>query len=60
MVLLSQLIGAIRKCDQMLDRLKLGLIYILESLVQCHHKKIAINLFDLKVVDYVDAFNNYS
>lgn len=45
--------------DQMLDRLKLVLVYILESVVRCHHKKTAINLFYVKIVHDIDAFNNY-
>lgn len=43
----------------MLDGLKLGQVYILESTVKCHHKKIVIDLFYLEVVYYIDAFNNY-
>ncbi|CAA2972251.1 Hypothetical predicted protein, partial [Olea europaea subsp. europaea] len=58
-VLLTQLLDAIKRCDQMLDRLKLGLIYILESLVRCHHKKTAIDLFHLEIVDNLDRFNDY-
>lgn len=58
-VLLPQLIGAIRWCDQMLDSLRLGLAYILKSVVICHHKKTLIDLFHLYVVDDIDAFINY-
>lgn len=56
---LPELMVAIRGCDQMLDRLKLGLVYILESVIRCHHKKTVIDIFHLKVVDDIDAFNNY-
>lgn len=44
----------------MLDKLKLGLVYILESMVRHHHKKTVIDLFfHLEVVDDINAFNNY-
>ncbi|XP_022849935.1 uncharacterized protein LOC111372030 [Olea europaea var. sylvestris] len=56
---LPELMVAIRGCDQMLDRLKLGLVYILESVMRCHHKKTAIDIFHLEVVDDIDAFNSY-
>lgn len=39
----------------MLDSLKLGLVYIIESVVRCHHKKTVIDLFHLKIVDDFDA-----
>ncbi|XP_022890756.1 uncharacterized protein LOC111405893 isoform X2 [Olea europaea var. sylvestris] len=55
---LPELMVAIRGCDQMLDRLKFGLVYILESVMRCHHKKIAIDIFHLEVGDDIDAFNN--
>ncbi|XP_022895023.1 uncharacterized protein LOC111409242 isoform X1 [Olea europaea var. sylvestris] len=58
-IILPQLIDAIRRCDQMLDRLKLGLVYILESVLRCHHKKTAIDIFHLEIVDDIDRFNNY-
>ncbi|XP_022899392.1 uncharacterized protein LOC111412701 [Olea europaea var. sylvestris] len=56
---LSELMVAIRGCDQMLDRLKLRLVYILESVMRCHHKKTIIDIFHLEVVDDINAFNNY-
>lgn len=34
-------------------------VYILESVVQYHHKKIAIDLFYLEIVDDINSFNNY-
>lgn len=46
-----------QECDQMLDRLKLGVVYILENMVKCHHKKIVIDLFYLEVDGHIDAFN---
>ncbi|XP_022886837.1 uncharacterized protein LOC111402726 [Olea europaea var. sylvestris] len=58
-VLLTQPFDAIRRCDQMLDRLKLGLVYILESMVRCHHKKTTTDLFHLEIVDDIDRFNDY-
>lgn len=58
-VLLPDLMAAIRGCDHMLDRLKLGLVYILESVMRCYHKKTVIDIFHLQVVDDIDAFNNY-
>ncbi|XP_022859440.1 uncharacterized protein LOC111380180 [Olea europaea var. sylvestris] len=58
-VLLPQLIDAIKRCDQMLDRLKLGMVYIVESVLRCHHKKTAIDPFYLEIVDDIDRFNDY-
>lgn len=49
-VLLPQLIGTIRECDHMLDRLKLKLVYILKSMVRHHHKKTVIELFIWKLL----------
>lgn len=56
---LPQLIGAISECNEMLGSLRLGLVYILERVVRCYHKKTAIDMFYLKVVDDIDSFNNY-
>lgn len=47
----SQLSDIIRGCDQMLDRLQLRLVYIIESIVQCHHTKTLIDLFHLEIDD---------
>lgn len=45
MVFLLQLIGTIMECYQMLDRLNLGLVYIIESVVRCHHKRLRSTFF---------------
>lgn len=58
-VTLAQLGDALRRCDRMSDRLKLGLVLIIESILRCHHKKTSIDIFHLEVVDDIDAFNNY-
>lgn len=58
-VLLSALMDAITRCDDMLDRLKLGLVYILESVLRCHHRRTGIDLFHLQIVDDLDVFNTY-
>ncbi|XP_022891251.1 uncharacterized protein LOC111406204 [Olea europaea var. sylvestris] len=54
-----QLEDAFRKCDHMLDKFKLGLVYILESILRCRHRRISIDLFSLDVVDDIDAFNSF-
>lgn len=59
-VLLSDMMDAITRCDHMLDRLKLGLVYILESVLRCHHRRTGINLFHLQIVDDLHVFNTYS
>ncbi|XP_022874029.1 uncharacterized protein LOC111392861 [Olea europaea var. sylvestris] len=58
-VTLAQLGDALRRCDRMSDRLKLGLVLIIESILRCHHKKTSIDIFHLEVVEDIDAFNNY-
>ncbi|XP_022869371.1 uncharacterized protein LOC111388796 isoform X2 [Olea europaea var. sylvestris] len=55
-----QLEDAFRRCDHMLDKLKLGLVYILESILRCRHRRTSIDLFSLDVVDDIDAFNSFS
>ncbi|XP_022873716.1 uncharacterized protein LOC111392593 [Olea europaea var. sylvestris] len=49
---LPDLMVAIRGCDHMLDRLKLGLVYILESVMMCHYKKTVIDNFHLQIWVY--------
>ncbi|XP_022891304.1 uncharacterized protein LOC111406240 isoform X1 [Olea europaea var. sylvestris] len=58
-VTLALLRDAFRECDQMSDKLKLGLVLILESVLRCYHKKTSIDIFHLEVVDDIDTFNNY-
>lgn len=58
-VSLAQLEKALRECDQMFDKLKLGLVFILESVLRYHHMKTSIDDFHLEVVDEIDTFNNY-
>ncbi|KAL2518885.1 Uncharacterized protein Adt_15132 [Abeliophyllum distichum] len=43
----------------MKDKYKLGLVYILETVLRCKHHKININVFCLDVVDDVEVFNVY-
>lgn len=43
----------------MLDKLKLGLVFILESLLMCQHYKTSIDLLLSDIVDDIDAFNGY-
>ncbi|XP_022871451.1 uncharacterized protein LOC111390621 [Olea europaea var. sylvestris] len=54
-----QLEDAFRRCDHMLDKLKLGLVYILESILRRRHRRTSIDLFSLDVVDDIDAFNSF-
>lgn len=55
----GQLADAFRACEDMSDKLKLGMVLILESVLRCHHKKTSIDLFHLEVVDDIDTFNSY-
>ncbi|XP_022852172.1 uncharacterized protein LOC111373822 [Olea europaea var. sylvestris] len=55
-----QLEDAFRRCNHILDKLKLGLVYILESILRCQHRRTSIDLFSLDVVDDIDAFNSFS
>lgn len=55
----GQLIDAVRACEDMSDRLKLGMVLIVESVLRCHHKKTSIDFFHLEIVDDIDAFNSY-
>ncbi|XP_022860983.1 uncharacterized protein LOC111381438, partial [Olea europaea var. sylvestris] len=58
-VTLPQLEDAFRGCNQMSDKLKLGMVFILESVLRCHHRKTSIDVFYLQVVDDIDMFNSY-
>ncbi|XP_022850146.1 uncharacterized protein LOC111372177 [Olea europaea var. sylvestris] len=55
-----QLEDAFRRYDHLLDKLKLGLVYILESILRCRHHRTSIDLFSLDVVDYIVALNSFS
>lgn len=54
-----QLEDAFRRCDHILDKLKLELVYILESILRCRHRRTSIDLFSLDVVDDINAFNSF-
>ncbi|XP_022889027.1 uncharacterized protein LOC111404453 [Olea europaea var. sylvestris] len=56
---LAQLGDAFRGCDQISDKLKLGMVFILESVLRCHHRKTLIDVFHSQVVDNIDVFNSY-
>lgn len=43
----------------MSNKLKLGLVLILESVLKCHHKKTSIGIFHSKVVGDIDMLKNY-
>ncbi|KAL2531969.1 DUF1985 domain-containing protein [Abeliophyllum distichum] len=46
-------------CTVMEDKYKLGLVYILETMLRCKHYKTAIDVFCLDVVDNIEVFNAY-
>ncbi|KAL2480434.1 protein of unknown function (DUF1985) [Abeliophyllum distichum] len=41
------------------DKYKLGLVYILETMLRCKHHKTSIDVFCLDVVDNIEVFNAY-
>ncbi|KAL2512738.1 Uncharacterized protein Adt_18338 [Abeliophyllum distichum] len=46
-------------CTMMEDKYKLGLVYILETMLRCKHHKTSIDVFCLDVVDNIEVFNAY-
>ncbi|KAL2506328.1 Uncharacterized protein Adt_21949 [Abeliophyllum distichum] len=46
-------------CTMMEDKYKLGLVYILETMLRYKHHKTSIDLFCLDVVDNIEVFNAY-
>ncbi|KAL2454518.1 Uncharacterized protein Adt_47981 [Abeliophyllum distichum] len=46
-------------CTTMEDKYKLGLVYILETMLRCKHHKTSIDVFCLDVVDNIEVFNAY-
>ncbi|KAL2466884.1 DUF1985 domain-containing protein [Abeliophyllum distichum] len=46
-------------CTVMKDKYKLGLVYILETMLRCKHHKTSIDLFCLDIVDDIEVFNAY-
>lgn len=58
-VILLQLDDVFKKCNHMLDKLKLGLVFILQSVLRYRRCKTSIDLFSVDVVDDIVSFNSY-
>ncbi|KAL2534525.1 Uncharacterized protein Adt_07876 [Abeliophyllum distichum] len=58
-ITLVELESAFDACTVMEDKYKLGLVYILETVLRCKHHKINTAVFCLDVVDDAEKFNSY-